>query len=66
MERTAKLQVPVEPEELKALKLYTAQNGVSMAELVRLAIDVEYGDRLREIVKHFAPTVSVNTEKHPQ
>jgi hypothetical protein len=66
MERTVRLQVPVEPEELKALKLYSAERGVSMAELIRLAIEVEYGDDLRDIEKRFAPRVSAHASKRPQ
>jgi hypothetical protein len=66
MERTVRLQVPVEPEELKALKLYSAERGVSMAELIRLAIEVEYGDDLRDIEKRFAPSVSARVSKRPQ
>jgi hypothetical protein len=66
MERTVRLQVPVEPEELKALKLYSAERGVSMAELIRLAIEVEYGDDLRDIEKRFARSVSAHASKRPQ
>lgn len=58
MDRTVRLQVPVDPAELKALKLYSAERGVSMAELIRLAIEVEYGEALRDIERRFAPSVN--------
>lgn len=65
MERTSRLQVPVAPAELKALKLLALDRGLSMAQLVRAAIDAHYGDTLRD-PSFRLPSVSANAQKRVQ
>jgi hypothetical protein len=63
MERTSKLQIPVEPGTLKALKLLAAGRDSSISELVRIAIEEQYGDSLRDIERRFASTLSAKKNK---
>lgn len=49
MERTARLVVLLQPEELKQMKIYAAANGLSMGEMTRIALEEHYGDALREV-----------------
>lgn len=65
MERTSRLQVPVAPAELKALKLLALDRGLSMAELVRVAIEDQYGDIVGELERRM-PSVSAKAQKHAQ
>ena len=60
MEREVRLQVPVTPAKLKAIKLLAAGRDTSIAELVRAAIEAQYGDDLRAIersTRRFMPSV---------
>ena len=65
MERTSRLQVPVTPEELKALKFLALDRGLSMAELVRVALDDHYGDIVAELERR-KPRVSASAQKRAQ
>jgi hypothetical protein len=53
----------VAPAELKALKQLALDRGQSMAELVRVAIDNQYGDIVGELVVRL-PSVSATAHKH--
>jgi hypothetical protein len=63
MELTARLVVLMEPEALKQLKVYAAQNGVSMGEMARAALEDVYGEALRREQHVVAPSVSTKVRK---
>jgi hypothetical protein len=63
MDKTARIQVPVEPEMLKSLKLLATARSSSISELVRVAIEQQYGDSMRDIERRFARRVSEKANK---
>lgn len=64
MERTGvRLQIPVSASRLKAIKVLAAQRDSSIAELVRTAIEAQYGDSLGDIERTYMSNVSTRKNK---
>lgn len=66
MERTnVRVQVPVTPGRLRALKRLALERDSNIAQIVRDAIEEKYGAELRQIERN-APSVSARKQNRPQ
>lgn len=66
MERTGvRVQVPVTAGRLRALKRLALERDSTIAQIVRDAIEAQYGSELRQIERN-TPSVSTRTNKRTQ